>query len=119
VETSTVQAIKLAVVEITGLSKDTLHVYVGLAVFFAVTAVSRRRLRSIVPWLTVLAVAIAGELIDMIDDLSTSGHWNWGASLHDIVNTLFWPTVIWLLARLGFLFGDGARIERDRSAGEI
>lgn len=118
-ETSTVQTIKLAIVAATGLEKDTLHVYVGLAVFFAVTAVSRRRLRSVVPWLSVLAVAIAGELIDMIDDFSSLGHWNWGASLRDIVNTLFWPTVIWLLAPLGFLFGDDGKIEQDRSAREI
>lgn len=44
-QTSAVQTLKLAIVELTGLSKDTLHVYVGLGVF--------------------LAVAIAGEVVDM------------------------------------------------------
>jgi hypothetical protein len=64
VQTSAVQTLKLAIVELTGLSKDTLHAYVGLSVFFAVTADSPKRLRSIVPLLTVAAVAIAGEVVE-------------------------------------------------------
>jgi hypothetical protein len=71
VQTSAVQSIKLAIVELTGLSKDTLHVYGGLSVFLAVAAVSRKRLRSGVPLLTVVAVAIAGEVVDMRDELSS------------------------------------------------
>jgi hypothetical protein len=73
-------------------------------VFLTVAAVSRKRLRTIVPLLIVVAVAIAGEVVDMRDDLSSLGHWRWEASLHDVLNTLFWPTVIWLLARSDFLF---------------
>jgi hypothetical protein len=111
VQTSTIQSIKLAIVEATGLSKDALHVYVGLAVFLAIAAVSRRRIRSIVPWLAVAAVAIAGEAIDMIDDLSSLGHWRWDASLHDVVNTLFWPTAIWLLARYRIVFAESKKRE--------
>jgi hypothetical protein len=101
----TVENIKLAIVELTGLSKDTLHVYVGLGVFFAVAAVSRKRLRSISPLLAVLAVAIAGELLDMFD----KSQWRLLESLHDMLNTLFWPTVIWLLARFTALFGGDAK----------
>ena len=111
-ETSAVQSLKLAIVELTGLSKDALHVYVGLAIFLAVAAISRKPLRSIVPWLAVLVVAIAGEVVDMIDDLSNLGHWRWDASLRDVLNTLFWPTVLWLLGRRGVLFAwknTGAR----------
>ena len=105
-ETTLVQSIKLAIVADTGLSKDALHVYVGLTVQFVAALVSRKTLRSAAPWLAVFALALVGELIDMRDDLVTSGHWRWGASLYDIVNTIFWPTVILALARRRILFGE-------------
>jgi len=98
-ETSVVQSIKLAIIAVTGLSKDALHIYVGLAVFLATAVVLRKPLRSIVPWLAVVAVAVAGELLDMRDDVASLGYWRWGASLHDVLNTIFWPTVLFLLAR--------------------
>ncbi len=110
-ETFAVQSIKLAIVELTGLSKDALHIYVGLAVLLAVAIVSRRPLRSIVPLFAVLAVGIAGEIVDMIDDLLSLGHWRWEASLHDVLNTLFWPTAIWLLAHYGIVFAENKKME--------
>jgi len=101
-ETSAVQSIKLAIVAATGLSKDALHIYVGLAVFLAAAVVLRKPLRSIVPWLVIVAMAIAGEVLDMRDDVASLGYWRWGASLHDIINTIFWPTVLFLIAKFGF-----------------
>ncbi|NMM26732.1 MAG: hypothetical protein HHJ12_05430 [Glaciimonas sp.] len=103
-ETSAVQSIKLAIVAATGLSKDALHIYVGLAGFLAMAAVLRKPLRSIVPWLVVVAIAVAGEMFDMRDDVASLGYWRWGASLHDILNTVFWPTVLLLLAKFGIFF---------------
>jgi uncharacterized membrane protein YqgA involved in biofilm formation len=103
-DVSTVQSIKLALVAATGLSKDTLHVYVGLAVLLTAAALWRKPLRSLVPWLTVLAVAVLGEIIDLADGLSSGGLWLWSASVHDIVNTLFWPSVLLALARYTRLF---------------
>lgn len=105
-ETSTVQSIKLAIISTTGLSKDALHIYVGLAIFLVAAIVLRKPLRSVVPWLLVLAVVVAGELVDMRDDILSLGYWRWGASVHDILNTLFWPTVLLLLARFGVLFSE-------------
>lgn len=104
-ETSTAQAIKLAIVQATGLSKDALHIYVGLAVLLTAAVILRKPLRSIVPWLVVLAVVVSGELFDMRDDIASLGYWRWGASLHDVLNTLFWPSVLLLLARFGIFFG--------------
>jgi hypothetical protein len=98
-ETSVVQAAKLAVIAAFGLSKDALHIHVGLAVFIIAALVLRKPWRSVVPWLAVLAVACAGELLDAVDNLRSIGHWLWRASLHDLLNTLFWPTVLLLLAR--------------------
>jgi hypothetical protein len=105
-ETSWYQAAKLGLVSILGLSKDALHVYVGLGVFFLAHLVLRRPLRSLLPLALVLLAAIAGEALDMRDDLATLGYWRWQASLGDILNTLFWPSVVWLLARLRLLRVD-------------
>jgi hypothetical protein len=98
-ETSAVQAAKLAIVGATGLSKDTLHVYVGLTVFLVSTWVLRKHVRSVLPLLIVVLVACAGEVLDMRDDIHSLGYWRWGASLHDIVNTSFWPFVLYVLLR--------------------
>jgi hypothetical protein len=105
-ETSTIQAIKLTIVAATGLDKDALHIYIGLAVFFSTLAIFKKPLRSVWPWLTVLVIAIAGELLDRRDDIASLGYWRWKASLHDILNTQFWPAAIMLLARLTKLFQD-------------
>ena len=98
-ETTAVQAVKLAIVSATGLSKDALHIYVGLCVFLFVAVASRRSLASWLPFLAVVLVASLGEVVDMRDDLSSLGYWRWSASLHDIINTSLWPAVFFLLAR--------------------
>ncbi len=103
-QTSPVETLKLAIVAVTGLSKDTLHVYVGLATFVLAALLLRKPERSIVPWLFVLAIAILGEIVDMHEDLRILAYWRWLDSLHDIVNTLFWPTVLLLLARFSKIF---------------
>jgi hypothetical protein len=106
-ETSAVQTIKLMVVSFTGLEKDALHIYIGLSVFLGFAAVFRQPLRAPGPWLAVLVVAVCGELLDLRDDLASLGHWRWKTSLHDILNTLFWPTVLFVLARCsGLLNGQ-------------
>lgn len=98
--TSAVQSLKLTLVSALGLSKDALHMHVGLGVFFVAAWLFNRRVGTWVPWLCALAAACAGELVDMRDDLASLGHWRWQASLHDILNTVFWPTVITILVRL-------------------
>ena len=116
-----VQEFKQAIVAGTGLSKDALHIYVGLTVLLLVALALRRPLRSFVPWLAVLGVAALGELVDMRDDIATLGYWRWGASLHDIMNTIFWPTVVLLLARRGILVSGVAQLgvpaDRPRPSG--
>jgi cell shape-determining protein MreD len=65
-----------------------------------VAAASKRSIASWIPWLAVLLVALLGEAVDMRDDLMSVGHWRWAASLHDVLNTVFWPSVLLLLARV-------------------
>lgn len=96
---STAQSIKLAIVSATGLSKDALHIYVGMAVYLTLLVIIRR-FRPYTGWVAVFLVACAGEWVDRRDDIASLGYWRWEASVHDILNTLFWPTVLtvlWLL----------------------
>jgi hypothetical protein len=96
---SLVQSLKLDVVAATGLSKDALHVYLGLAAWLLGAALFRRSITSLRPWLVALAVAGIIEGFDAFDDWMQLGRWRWRASLHDVINTVFWPTVLALLAR--------------------
>jgi hypothetical protein len=93
---STAQSIKLAIVSATGLSKDSLHIYLGMAVYLTLF-VGTRRLRPYLGWLVVFIIACAGEWVDRRDDIGSFGYWRWQASAHDVLNTLFWPTVLTLL----------------------
>ena len=98
-ETSTFQAIKLAIVSVIGLSKDALHIYVGLTVYLLATLALRHRARTLWPVLLVFLIACMGEVVDMRDDIRSLGYWRWPASLHDVVNTVFWPLVLFAFAR--------------------
>ena len=100
-DSSAFQQAKLSIVESLGLSKDALHIHVGLAVMLAAALVLRRPLSSPLPWVAALAAAVAGELWDAWDDLGTLGHLRMGAGAHDLLNTLVWPTVLLILARSG------------------
>ncbi|MDM4772351.1 hypothetical protein [Solimonas sp. SE-A11] len=108
----TFQSTKLVIMSATGLDRDALHVYAGLATLFISALIFRKPLRSWLPWLLVLAVAIIVELVDLRNDWVTRHRLQWGASLHDIWNTLFWPSVILLLARRTRLFGARTGAEK-------
>lgn len=96
---SAFQSMKHEIVQFASLSKDALHIYVGMGVYLVTAALAQKGLRSVFALLAVLAVAMAGELLDARDDLRVHGHWRVMASLHDLVNTMFWPLALWLLAR--------------------
>ena len=98
------QAVKQSIVLTIGLSRDALHIYVGLAVLLVIAFAFRKKLSSLIPLSMVFLVAVVGEIVDMRDDLITAGYWRLGASLHDVVNTVFWPTVLTMLHKAGLIF---------------
>lgn len=104
--TAIFQEFKFTLMQITGLSKDALHIYTGLMVFLISAFLLHKSLRNVVPWFIVLLVALVGEFLDIFDYLPRVSTFRWGEALHDILNTLFWPSVILILARFGVLFGD-------------
>jgi hypothetical protein len=62
-----------------------------------------------VPLVMAVLIAALGETIDMYDDVIFRGYWKWSASLHDFINTLLWPSAIFLLARYTMLFDPTRR----------
>lgn len=92
-------ALKTDLSELLGLSKDALHVHLGLVVMLAAMVVFRKSPASFVPWVAVLVIELLNEALDVF-------HWHeghldfstWGG-VKDVLNTMLWPTVILMLAR--------------------
>jgi hypothetical protein len=93
------QSAKLFLVEATDLSKDALHIYVGLGVMLLVVVVLRKSLADWRPLAAVALAAVAGEVWDVIDTMSHGGTPRWSLNGKDVWNTMFWPTILFGLAR--------------------
>ena len=96
---SAFQSMKHEIVHFASLSKDALHIYVGMGAYLISAAFASKGLRSVFALSVVVLLAMLGELLDARDDLRKLGHWRYLSSLHDFANTLFWPLALWLLAR--------------------
>jgi hypothetical protein len=90
---------KVALVQLLGLPRDALHIYVGLAIFLLAAALLRRPLASLVPIGAVVAAALVGEAWDLIETRAAGARPHYGRNWHDVWNTCFWPAVLFLLAR--------------------
>ena len=97
------QEFKIYIVNLTDLTRDALHIYAGLLVFFCVAFLDKRQLKSIWALFAVVLIAISAELLDARDHLINYGFWRFDASIHDILNTIFWPLVLWLIAKFKLL----------------
>ncbi len=90
---------KASFVELSGLDKDALHIYFGLALFLLIRMFWRWRGGWVVAWLTVLVMAFGGEWLDMTREMGDATIQPDAAHWHDIWNTMFWPTVLLLIGR--------------------
>lgn len=89
-------ALKTQLSELLGITKDALHIHIGLAIFLVAALVFRRSLSSWVPWLCLLAFEIANELMDAFHLHGGPFSIEIGDSLKDMLNTMFWPTMLLL-----------------------
>lgn len=87
---------KTTLAELFGATEDLLHLHAGLIIFFAAALLFRRRMRSRVPIALVYVFAFANELIDLLSPGSNVSRYEPAA---DILNTVLWPTLLFLLAR--------------------
>lgn len=89
---------KMAIETFLGLSADAVHVHVGVLLFIFFALITRKRVYHWMPWFLVLLVEGVNEFIDMNQPVG-SPESNWPDSRHDILNTMFLPTVLVLLLR--------------------
>ncbi len=95
------QDAKDGLVSLFGLSKDALHIHVGLVLFFALHWLFRCRLGSLLPLAVLLAICVIGELFDIAYLVQREQQQRWLENLTDIWNTMFWPVLITVYGRWG------------------
>ncbi|KKB77477.1 hypothetical protein VW35_15145 [Devosia soli] len=90
--------IKTELTELFFLSRDALHIHLGIAIYLVAMLIFRRGPASMVPWLVLLAFELVNEVLDVFHgnhiELDISG------ALRDIGNTMLWPTVALIVARV-------------------
>lgn len=91
---------KVRLVEYVGLTNDAMHVHGSLLILLVSAIVLRRRPDSIWCWFIVFAAELFNEYADLKG--LAPGEASIDASLHDLYNTMFWPTIFVVLGR--FLF---------------
>jgi hypothetical protein len=82
------------------LSKDAMHIHIALVIMVVTALVLRKRFDSIWGWLAVLLAELFNEYCDL--SRMQPGDIGLDASIHDIYNTMFWPTMFLVFGR--FLF---------------
>ncbi|MGB5076769.1 MAG: hypothetical protein WBO17_04750 [Sphingorhabdus sp.] len=91
---------KIRLVEYVGLTNDAMHVHGSLLILFLCAIVLRRRPDNLFCWLIVLLAELFNEYADLQGE--APGEASIEAGLHDLYNTMFWPTLILIMGR--FLF---------------
>ena len=94
---------KIHVLNAVDLSRDAIHIYVGITVLLLFVIIFQKGRFSVVSLIPVFVVAIIMEVFDLYDDSRTFGYLRWDASLHDVINTVFWPAILVFLARFKVL----------------
>lgn len=91
---------KMRLVEAVGLTNDAMHIHGSLLILFCSAIILRRRPDSVWCWLMVLVAELFNEYADLQGQ--APGEATIDAAMHDLYNTMFWPTIILLLGRLLF-----------------
>ncbi|WP_040641728.1 hypothetical protein [Psychrobacter aquaticus] len=102
-------SLKINIIEATGLERDALHIYVGIAAYLVSLMILRpifktQSTRQLIALIIATGVAIAGEVLDIRYNIRTGIGVRWGESIHDILNTCFWPYALYALMRWTRIF---------------
>lgn len=84
------------------LSPDALHIHMSLVVLFCIALLLRRRPDDWRPWLTLLILEAINETNDILHHSLLTPLNDRAAALHDLLNTMFWPTLILIFGRMLF-----------------
>lgn len=82
-----------------GLSKDALHVYAAVLLQLLAARVFGRSIAHAGPWILVLLFALGNEAYDWLGPRSF-GQWDPVDGVHDVINTMFLPTLLMVVVRL-------------------
>lgn len=93
-------ALKTDLADWLGITKDALHIHIGLAIFVGLLVLLKRSPASLVPWLGVLGFELVNELMDIFHWHAGSFSFEVGDSLKDIANTMAWPTIVLVCFRV-------------------
>ncbi len=89
-------AVKIWLVDLTGVSRDALHIYVAIALFLCVRIIWRGSWGSAAALLIVLIAALTGEWLDHQMELLQGAACNTAEHWHDLRNTMAAPIVLTL-----------------------
>ena len=84
------------IVDFTGFSHTMLHIHAGLFVLILARLITRKPLASFIPFTFVVAAEALNEVMNRL----YYGSWRPADSVSDVVNTLFWPLMLWMVLRL-------------------
>jgi len=94
----------------TGLPDTLLHIHAGMALLMLARVVTGRSLGTFIPLSVVVLAEAANEVLDRLH----FGSWRWADTSVDVINTLFWPTVICLGIRLRPLIERTQEVDPER-----
>lgn len=86
---------KQAVEGWTGAGQELLHVHAGLLIFVLTALLFRKKMRSAIPLAFVAFFASLNEIVDWMGGKPT----NTAEPLADFANTMFWPCILFAIAR--------------------
>lgn len=90
---------KRVLVDIVDIDRDALHILAGVALQLVVAVLTRRKLGDWLPWLCVVALALAIEAADVRAEYWHSLALQLGESIHDVAVTMIVPTALLILSR--------------------
>lgn len=85
---------KIFILELTNLSRDAMHVHVGMAIFILIWMLWRWRGGRAIAWLFALAAALGGEYLDHSAYVGAVPDYVWQEHWRDIFSTMLWPTLL-------------------------
>lgn len=92
------ELIKDWIAPVGGAGRTLIHIHFGLFFFLTGAAFSRRRLRAWPVLLALLVLQVANEFADLAFKWPDIPRWLWADTFFDTLNTMLWPTLIFLMA---------------------
>lgn len=99
------EPIKTALSETLHLSKDALHIHIGILIYLVAAGLTRRSLGSWIPWLILLLLEGINEALDLVNEFryGTVSPRSFLPGIKDAFNTMLWPTLMLISVRFGWL----------------